>query len=534
MGQTFRIKIAVMLCLLIICAVIALRNGAPVRAQMPDRTQNPNVANFGIAKSLIQEIGAGRGNSTTPDSSAFIIARDPFRAIRRGRQLFQRKFLRIQGQGPLVNDGIGDINTNLALGAGLADSCAGCHGRPRGAAGSGGDVVTRPDSRDAPHLFGLGLKEMLADEITGDLRAIRDQAMAEAQQKHHAVTKLLNSKGINYGSITVGADGTIDTSQVRGVDDDLRVRPFFAHGGKISIREFLVGAFNDEMGLQSVDPDMMQAHNGARITTPSGMVLDGSQDRIEAPPTDDPFADPDHDGVANEIPTSLVDFMEFYLLNYFKPATYQQTQDTSQGRILFEKSGCAQCHIADLQINRDRRVADVDTAYDPQRGIFNNLFATANPLFNLVDDKSGFPALKQPKLQPFLVRNIFTDFKRHDVGRGFYERNFDGTLRTEFLTTPLWGVGSSSPYGHDGRSINLAEVILRHGGEAQPARDAFAALNSAQQARVIAFLSSLVLFPPDDTASNLDPGNPAATSFPQFGHGSVKLTTLFNDPNDPE
>ena len=34
-------------------------------------------------------------------------------------------------------------------------------------------MVTRPDSRDAPHLFGLGLKEMLADEITADLRAIR-------------------------------------------------------------------------------------------------------------------------------------------------------------------------------------------------------------------------------------------------------------------------------------------------------------------------------------------------------------------------
>ena len=109
----------------------------------------------------------------TPDSSLFIIARDPARAIRRGRQIFQRKFTRVQGQGPLTGDGTGDIETDHAIGAGLADSCAACHGRPRGSAGSGGDVVTRPDSRDAPHLFGLGLKEMLADEITADLRAIR-------------------------------------------------------------------------------------------------------------------------------------------------------------------------------------------------------------------------------------------------------------------------------------------------------------------------------------------------------------------------
>jgi hypothetical protein len=47
------------------------------------------------------------------------------------------------------------------------------------AAGSGGDVNTRPDSRDAPHLFGLGLKEMLADDHQ-DLRAIR----SDAELKH--------------------------------------------------------------------------------------------------------------------------------------------------------------------------------------------------------------------------------------------------------------------------------------------------------------------------------------------------------------
>src|SRR5262245_3715463 len=404
MDQIQRLKVIVVLCLSIACAVIVLHRGAPAGAQMPDRTQNPNVANFGIAKSLIQQIGAGRGDWMTPDSSSFIIARDPFRAISRGRQLFQRKFLRTQGQGPLADDGVGDINVNLALGAGLSDSCAGCHGRPRGGAGSGGDVVTRPDSRDAPHLFGLGLKEMLADEITADLRATREQAIAEAHATNSPVTKPLNSKGINYGLITARPDGTFDTTRVRGVNVDLRVRPFFAHGGKISIREFIVGAFNDEMGLQSVDPELLQAHNGARITTPSGMVLDGSKDQVEAPPTDSEIADPDHDGVANEVPTSLVDYMEFYLLNYFKPALYQQTDDTRQGRILFERTGCAGCHIPDLLINRDRRVADVETSYDPERGIFNSLFATPTPLFSLFDDHSGFPSVKRPKSEPFLVR----------------------------------------------------------------------------------------------------------------------------------
>jgi len=65
------------------------------------------------------------------------------------------------------------------------------------------------------------------------------------------------------------------------------------------------------------------------------------------------------------------------------------------------------------------------------------------------------------------AQNIFTDFKRHDLGPNFYERNYDGTLQQQFLTRPLWGIGAKSSFGHDGRSISLDEVILRHGGEAQ-------------------------------------------------------------------
>ena len=107
-------------------------------------------------------------------------------------------------------------------------------------------------------------------------------------------------------------------------------------------------------------------------------------------------------------------------------------------------------------------------------------------------------------------------------------------MQTQFLTRPLWGVGTSGPYGHDGRSITLTDVILRHGGEALAARNAFAALKPYEINNLLTFLNSLVLFPPDDTASNLDPANPAKQDFPQFGHGSIKLTVLFNEPTDPE
>jgi hypothetical protein len=498
------------------------------QAQMIDNTQAPNTAKAGINKSLLDEIGAGRGSLTTSGSSIFIINRDPFRSVRRGRQLFQRKFTHLQGQGPNEGDGVGDINSNNAIGAGLSDSCASCHGRPRGSAGTGGDVATRPDSRDAPHLFGLGLREMLGDEITTDLRNTRDLAIAQAQQKKHPVTMRLVSKNIQFGNITANPNGSVDTSKIVGVDPDLRVKPFFAEGSTISIREFVVGAMHKELGLEaSTDPDLLAASAGGRVVTPSGMVLDGSKDKISPPPAPDPEN-------GNEVDPALVDHLEFYLLNYFKPGHSQQTVVTDHGRKIFNRIGCSSCHVSDMTINHDRRVADVETIYDPLKGIFNSLFATATPLYQEVDDGSGLPHLKLPLGNSFVVTDIFTDFKRHDLGSNFYERNWDGTTQTQFLTRPLWGVGTSGPYGHDGRSITLDDVILRHGGESQKSRDAYAALKYGDQMALDAFLNSLVLFPPDDTASSLDPGDSTTQGFPQFGHGSIKLTVLFDDPTDPE
>jgi len=520
--------------LILPAAVLGLLASPLAVAQLVDNNKAPNPAKAGINKTLADEIGPGRGDLVTPNSSLFIISRDPFRSIRRGRQIFQRKFTRAEGQGPNNHDGVGDITKNGGIGAGLTDSCAACHGRPRGSAGAGGDVATRPDSRDAPHLFGLGLKEMLADEMTADLRNIRALAAAEAAKSKHAVTRKLVAKGVSFGAITANPDGTFDTSKVEGVNPDLRLRPFFAEGSTISIREFLVGAFRNEMGLESADPDLATASAGGRVVTPSGMVLDGSLDKIEAPPSPEPGADPDGDGVTNELPVSIVDHEEFYLLHYFKPAVYRQTEETRKGRKIFDKIGCSSCHVSDFMIDHDRRVADLDTVYDPVRGNFNNLFATATAFIHEIHDNSGFPSIKRPAGGSFLVANIFTDFKRHDVGPAFYERNYDGSLTTEFITRPLWGVGTTSPYGHDGRSINLHEVIMRHGGEAQASRDAYAKLEDEEQDRVQAFLNTLVLFPPDDTASTLDPGVRTTKGFPQFGHGSIKLTVLFNDPSDPE
>jgi hypothetical protein len=260
------------------------------------------------------------------------------------------------------------------------------------------------------------------------------------------------------------------------------------------------------------------------------MVFDPSLDNLERPPVCDPDQDGDSDGVVNEIDAALVDHMEFYLLNYFKPGIGQMTDRAESGLKLMEKIGCTTCHVQNLLIENDRRVADVETRFDPVRGIFNRLFATAKTLFNIVPDGQPFPQLL-PKGNPFLIENIFADFRRHDLGSAFHERQYDGSLVTKFMTEPLWGVGSTAPYGHDGRSINLEEVILRHGEEAQESKEAFVKLSQNQRGTILEFLKILVLFPPDDTASNLNPGNPGSNN-PQdpAEHGSINLGALFQIP----
>ncbi|MFT4520565.1 MAG: hypothetical protein ACI9JM_002968 [Halioglobus sp.] len=495
------------------------------------------VPNGCVMKTLMEQIGEGQGDITLYGSSIYLIKRDPARSVRRGRQLFQRKFSAYEGLGPRVNyESVGDIVDSRALGAGLTDSCAACHGRPKGSAGFGGDVATRPDSRDAPHLFGLGLVEQLADEMTTELRSNRSAAIELAEDTGRSQRRELRAKGVRFGVLTANPDGSVQTGEVEGVDADLRVRPFFHHGQTASIREFIIGAFKDEMGLQAWDPvlcSVTDSQNPQAKVSASGFKYDPALDNFERPPLCDATVDADEDGVVAEVDPALVDHMEFYLLNYFKPGSYRTNRETDRGRDILRNIGCTGCHKADLRIESDRRIADVETVYDPVNGIFNDLFATASTRFDVVEDGEAYPLLL-PQLQPFVVRDIFSDFKRHNLGPAFYEREYDGSLVTDFVTEPLWGVGSTTPYGHDGRSINLDAVIRRHGGEASASAKRYARLNPRDQSQLLAFLQSLVLFPPDDTASNLNPGDAADVEGVQTpsSHGSINLGALFQIPEE--
>lgn len=95
-------------------------------------------------------------------------------------------------------------------------------------------------------------------------------------------------------------------------------------------------------------------------------------------------------------------------------------------------------------------------------GSSTSFFAVAYPQFQQVADGDPYPQLL-PIGSSFVVENVFTDLKRHDLGPGFEEREFDGSRITSHVTEPLWGVGTAAPYGHDGRSVNLDAVISATG-----------------------------------------------------------------------
>jgi hypothetical protein len=84
------------------------------------------------------------------------------------------------------------------------------------------------------------------------------------------------------------------------------------------------------------------------------------------------------------------------------------------------------------------------------------------------------------------------------------EKGFDGSINTVWRTPPLWGVGSGFPWGHDGQSLNLRDVILRHGGEARASRRKFASASPRKQQQLIAFLERLQLYDIETLPADID------------------------------
>ena len=191
----------------------------------------------------------------------------------------------------------------------------------------------------------------------------------------------------------------------------------------------------------------------------------------------EPNDKPGPDGLAD------VDHFARFVRSLKAPSRDQSLANTPaarKGSDLFDKIGCAICHVRSL----------VTAA--PGTKINGGAFAVPAALGN----KTFHP---------------YGDFLMHDVGTGdgivvptveHYGRavrqmpsvctpqNFEKT-RNRIRTAPLWGVRVRTRLMHDGASMTLSDAILRHAGEAEQATRAFRKLAGQDQEAILEFLRSL-------------------------------------------
>ncbi|NBC96069.1 MAG: hypothetical protein GVY27_06910 [Deinococcus-Thermus bacterium] len=371
-----------------------------------------------------------------------------------------------------------------------ANACAGCHVQP--AVGGAGDFAMNvfvapqdiewdfetvaPDlsmERGTTHLFGAGLLELLAREMTAELHAIRAEALARARATDAAVTADLVTKGVSFGAITATPDGYLDVSAVAGVHPDLVVKPFGQKAVTISLRQFTVGGFNTHHGMQ---PD---ERFGARWTG---------------------VADFDADGHAGELTAGDITAATLFQAALPPPGRAWPEapvlRDAAErGEALFAEIGCAACHRPALPL--DSLVFTEPGPYNPA----GTLRAQETDAIVAVDLAALWGDVLPRDDQGRWLVPAFTDLKRHviaDAERPFYAnelitQNF--VPRDRFRTAPLWGVGSTAPYGHRGDVTTLDEAIRHHGGDGAAARQAYEALDPAERGAVIEFLKTLVIAP---------------------------------------
>ncbi len=460
-------------------------------------------------------------------TTGWLVANDPWLAYARGRELFLREFSVRDGTygeaGKLDGKTLDDGSTKI-MSRDHANSCAMCHNVPWRDGGAGATIQKNAGSgRNTPHVFGAGLMEMIGWQSRLRLLEIadtnRDGWIATDESK--GVRAILKEGG---SDLDVGIFGdpcgcgrphlngilyvwyvdakgeripwakSLKDDGVAGYNFEMQVfghgqRDRFSHGGiTATLRAFSAQAYDIHSGLTACDPTMNEEPNKDGLGRVSlcgapqfftGTTRDRGQRRDAAGRSLD---DPDRDGVIEEITEGDLDLIELYQLNHPKPA-----EKLSPGRALFDKIGCARCHVPDWTLDAMRDDADYTKRRAGDRRMFDLdiTFVDGQPRGRIVKVKKGAAVA---------AKGLYSDFLHHDLGEAFHETQFDGTKVTRFRTAPLWGVGSTAPFGHDGASLDLDDVIRRHGGESTDETKRYLALSDADRASLIDFLRGLVLY----------------------------------------
>jgi hypothetical protein len=483
-------------------------------------------------------VRAFHDDGTVPGGSVWLMRHDPFIAFAIGRDLNLRDWQLRDGVFGESGKVVGFTRPRVmgGGGGGVATrddtaSCAICHAVPFGEPGAG--ITIPKDSgtgRNTPHLYGGGLVEMIGERIRAELLtscdANRDGRIQPEEAKgRRAQVRTGAGVTIDFGPCgDENGDGSPDVNgQVRafyldgegkwvswatslkteGVAAWSPEPQVFGHGqtdGALTatLRAFFVAAADVHSGLQANDPLLVDDPDQDGLSQKSPV---GTQQYMTVRPRDRGRVltaagvsrdDPDRDGFLEELTCGDVDLAEFFSF-HMPPPIERPTARAAAGRQVFDQIGCAACHVPDWRIDQDRRLFRLDVA---EKGgeLQGKLVMSARRT------DGGWA----PLLQPFVARGVYSDFRKHEMGERFAELGFDGTITRRWRTTPLWGLGSSSPYGHDGASLSLEDAIDRHGGEAEESAVTWRALGEEPREALLAFLRSLVLYPVVGLPSDVD------------------------------
>jgi hypothetical protein len=437
------------------------------------------------------------GHRLSFDEALALSQRDLPALIARGRELFTAKFTVVDGAGRAkATQAIvptrrkrGENPRFQRTGGPDAAACSGCHNDP--VVGGAGDFVANafvsegfesPDfdsiepqfsnERNTNTITGDGMVELLAREMTAELHAQRRAALQQARLARREVVVELTSKGVGFGRITVAADGVVDLSKLEGIDADLVLRPLSRKGVFTSLRQFTVNALNAHHGMQAAE------RYGRRWT--------GSDDF-------------DGDGKPDQMTEGDVSALTIFQATLAPPGRRDDLPPiwkaaAEAGEKAFGRLGCGGCHRSTLPL---KSMLFTDPGPHDAAGTLRAGDVAAPIGVDLA--KLEWAAGLQRNARGEWLVPLFSDLKRHvmvdpgvnDLGNETMAQRF--VERNVFMTTQLWGVGSTAPYGHRGDFDTLDAVIRAHGGESRAARDAYVNADDATRSSVSAFLKTLVI-----------------------------------------
>ncbi|MBM32071.1 MAG: hypothetical protein CL764_04340 [Chloroflexi bacterium] len=331
------------------------------------------------------------------------------------------------------------------------------------------------NERNTLGMFGSGLVELLAREMSKELIAQRASAEIISLNESREVRIELITKEVSFGFLTAKPNGTLDTSEIVGVDKDLIIKPFTQKGVVPSLRVFTNNAMNHHHGMQSSETfeDREDTHKAMDLLSDS--------------------KDHDGDGVINELTmgdiTALTIFQALLPIpKWEEPNTDIEKEASENGQLLFSKIGCSDCHRPYLPLK--------NTLFsDP--GPFNpkDHLSSEDTKGIYVDLKDYYPNLKINKNGELLVP-LFSDLKRHKMGdllnnekvKQLATRNNVPT--DQWITKKLWGFASEPPFLHHGRATLISEAIKVHGGAAENSKQAYIRLNEIEQAQIVEYLNT--------------------------------------------